>query len=77
MVQKCGYSEKFPKPVFKCSYIEFGENLTVKLNEMDSTVEDFWNEIDDTMVKIKPNHQIEVTQIVKTSPLHQTFMPQH
>jgi hypothetical protein len=41
-------------------------------SEIDSTIADFWNEIDTTMVK-KPKHQqIEVIRVLKDSSSHQS-----
>lgn len=73
-IQKCEASNyKTPTASLKCNYIEFGENLSMKFNgEIDSSIAEFWNEIDQTMVK-KKKPIIEVSQIMKNSQDHQKF----
>jgi hypothetical protein len=65
MLQKC--SLKSAKSSFKCNYIEFGENSSVTFNEIDSSIADFWNEIDTTMVQKNKQRHIEVIQVLKES----------
>lgn len=59
----------------KCKYIEFGENLTFNFDgEIDGSIADFWNEIDNTMVKKKMvSPTVEVSQILKKNPPQQNF----
>lgn len=75
-IQKCEASNyKSPNASLKCNYIEFGENLSIKFNgEIDSSIAEFWNDIDQTMVKKKKQQPtatvIEVSQIISSNPSH-------
>lgn len=52
-IQKCE-SSSYNKSSIKCNYVEFGENLSIKFNgEMDSSIAEFWNDIDPSMVRSK------------------------
>lgn len=45
----------------RCKYVEFGENLAVKIaGKLDSGVADFWNAIDDTLAMKKQTQQLSV-----------------
>lgn len=74
-IQKCEVSkDKFMKSGLKCNYLEFGENLTTKSDrEIDTKIADFWNEIDQTMVKKRKPQSIQVTQTFKAGPSYQNF----
>jgi hypothetical protein len=76
-IQKCEASSKLTNSTLKCNYVEFGENLSIKFNgEIDSTIAEFWNDIDRTLVKKRKPQHIEVTQILKNNPSHQAFVSQ-
>lgn len=69
-------NSKSPNKGLKCNYVEFGDKLSIKFNgALDSSIADFWNEIDPTMVKRKKTSasQIEVSQILRNNPSHHNF----
>lgn len=53
VIQKCEASSyKSLHSNLKCNYVEFAENLSIKFNgEIDSSIAEFWNEIDPSMVR--------------------------